>query len=114
MKTSIAEFGRAAKLIRSTGVYDVYDLPYLSRLVVSMTILHPGKETSGHSHEDAEEVYLFLEGAGEMQLDEEMIAVSKGDIVLIPKEQFHKVFNRSNGDLVLLSVFEKYGDRGAV
>ena len=113
MKTSIADFGRAAKLIRSTDVYNVYDLPYLSRLVVSMTVLHPDKATSGHSHNDAEEVYLFLEGDGEMQLDQEMIPVTKGDIILIRKEQFHKVLNRSSGDLVLLSVFEKYGERGA-
>lgn len=112
MKIQRSEFRKIAKLIRSSDVYDVYDLSYLENLVVSMTILHANKETSGHSHENAEEVYFFLEGNGEMQLGNEKFSVTKDDIVLIPKNQFHKVFNKSNSDLIFICIFEKYEGRG--
>ena len=113
MKVSIEEFPSKVKPIRDTDVYSVHDLYCLEHLNVSMTILHPGKETSGHSHDgDQEEVYFFIEGEGEMQLGEERFPVKKGDVILIKKRLFHKVFNPNEKDLKFLTVFEKYSGRG--
>ena len=113
MKIPVDEFPVRVKPIRNNEVYSVHDLEYLDHLMVSMTILHPGKCTRGHAHEgDEEEVYYFLDGEGEMQLGEERFSVKKGDIVLIPKKKFHRVFNTGSKDLVFLCVFEKYKGRG--
>lgn len=99
------------KLVKQSDVYSVFDSP-MDRLVVSMTVLHPGKHTSGHDHPGSEEVYFFVSGSGEMQLDKEKMSVKEGDIVKIPDGKFHKVFNMEGKmDLVFICVFEKYGER---
>ncbi len=111
MKFHISEFGKAGKVVKQNDVYTVIDVSELGHLNVSLTILHPGKETSGHTHEGAEEVYNFAEGEGKMKLDENEFPVKKGDIVIIKGGVFHKVFNTGKSDLKFVCVFEKYGDR---
>ncbi|MEM7815628.1 MAG: cupin domain-containing protein [Candidatus Aenigmatarchaeota archaeon] len=112
MKISLKDFPKKVKPIRDTDVYSVHDLGFLEHLNVSMTILHKGKETSGHSHQNEEEVYLFLRGKGKMRLGEKFLDVKKGDVILVSKGLFHKVFNKGRGDLVFFCVFEKYEGRG--
>ena len=97
-------------VIKSNETYDVIDNTNLDNLIVSKTILHEGKETSGHNHKGQEEVYIFEEGSGVMQVGEEKFLVSKGSIVLIPDGAFHKVWNTSpfvaNDDLEFICVFD--------
>lgn len=112
MKINIKDFSRKVKPIRESDVYGVYDLKKLKHLVVSMTILHRNKSTKGHSHQKAEEVYYFLKGSGKMQINTSKIQVKGNDIVLIEQGDFHRVFNTGNGDLVFISIFEKYAGRG--
>lgn len=111
MKFNIGGFSDVSEKIRSNDVYDVYDLKALNNIVVSMTVLHGGKCTSGHYHDKEEEVYMFLEGSGEMQLGDDRFAVSKGDVVLINGGRFHKVFNTGKDELKFFCVFEKYQGR---
>ncbi len=110
-KTSLEDFESAARTVKDNDVYKVLDISRLEHLVVSMTVLHPGKKTSGHSHAEADEVYMFSAGAGEMRVDEAKMKVREGDIVLIPRGAFHRVSNTSAAELVFVCVFEKYGDR---
>ena len=99
-----------SKVIHTNETYDVIDNTNLKNLIVSKTILHEGKETSGHNHKGQEEVYIFTEGYGAMQIDDEKFLVSKGDVVLIPDGAFHKVWNTSpykaNDDLEFICVFD--------
>ena len=112
MKIDIKEFAGKIKPIRDTDVYSVHDLEYLNNLNVSMTILHPGKVTMGHSHENCDEVYVVMDGKGELQMDDRKFEVDTGDIVLIKGGVFHKTINTSGEDLVFLTIFEKYEGRG--
>ncbi len=111
MKFSIDDFGKAGKTVKQNDVYTVIDVSKLEHLNVSLTVLHPGKETSGHNHKGAEEVYNFEEGNGKMKLDDDEFSVKAGDIVIIPSGAFHKVFNTGKTDLTFVCVFEKYGKR---
>jgi mannose-6-phosphate isomerase-like protein (cupin superfamily) len=111
MKLSVAEFEKVGRVVKKNDVYTVADVAVLEDLTVSLTILHPGKETGGHSHGEAEEVYNFAEGNGEMLLGEKRFPVKKGDIVLIKKGLFHKVLNTGKTQLMFVCVFEKYGGR---
>lgn len=111
MKFSVDEFEKVGKILKQNDVYTVIDVSKLDRLNVSLTVLRPGKETSGHSHEGAEEVYNFADGEGRMKLGEKEFPVKKGDIVIIPGGVFHKVFNTGKTDLKFVCVFEKYGGR---
>ena len=112
MKIDIKEFAGKVKPIRDNETYSIHDLEYLKNLNVSMTILHPGKETTGHEHEDADEVYIVMDGRGELQIDANRFPIDTGDIMLIKGGQFHKAFNTSGEDLVFVCIFEKYGGRG--
>lgn len=111
MKTSLTEFNKKARLVKKSDLYEVYDLA-LDDLVLSMTILHQDKSTVGHSHDDTEEVHLLVEGKGQIQLDGEKQGIVSGDIVIVPRGAWHRVFNEGNGNLTFLSLFQKYPGRG--
>ena len=105
MKLSIDDID--GTVVKSNDVYNVIDNTMLDGLVVSKTVLHPGKQTTGHTHPGQEEVYYFVHGHGEMQLDDDTVSVRAGDVVLIHDGVFHKVFNDSAvEDLVFLCVFD--------
>tara|TARA_R110000824_G_scaffold136999_1_gene301022 strand:- start:3 stop:350 length:348 start_codon:yes stop_codon:yes gene_type:complete len=91
-------------VVKSNETYDVIDNTTLNNLVVSKTILHPGKETGGHNHSGQEEVYIFTKGEGTMVVGTNTYNVKAGDTILIPDGDFHKVFNTSSYDI------EPYGD----
>ncbi len=98
------------RLVKSDERYVVVDRS-VGNLVFSITILHPGKHTTGHSH-PAGEVYFFAEGKGVLEIDGKKRAVRSRDAVPIPPGKFHRVYNTSDRDLVFLCAFEKYEDRG--
>mgnify|MGYP003652132096 CR=1 FL=1 len=95
-----------SKVIHSNETYDVIDNTNLDKLIVSKTVLHPGKETSGHNHSGQEEVYIFTNGRGSMIVGTKTYDVKIGDIVLIPDGDFHKVWNEGDDDLIFTCVFD--------
>jgi mannose-6-phosphate isomerase-like protein (cupin superfamily) len=87
--------------------YTLLDNTELKNLVVSKTILHPKKNTTGHNHPGQEEVYHFVSGEGYIVVGDEQISVQAGDIVLIPDGYFHKVWNTSEiEDLIFVCIFD--------
>jgi oxalate decarboxylase/phosphoglucose isomerase-like protein (cupin superfamily) len=94
------------KVIKCNGIYTVIDNTLLKHLVLSQTVLHVAKETTGHYHEGQEEVYFFMYGSGRMIVGDKEFDVAGGDIVLIPDGLFHKVFNTGVSDLIFNCVFE--------
>ena len=95
-----------SKVIHSNETYDVIDNTNLNNLIVSKTILHPGKETGGHNHSGQEEVYIFMKGEGKMVVGTKTYSVKTGDIILIPDGDFHKVWNEGEDDLIFTCVFD--------
>lgn len=93
-------------VVKKDDRYIVKDNTELKNLIVSSTTLHRGKSTSGHSHAGQEEVYNFIFGSGEMELDGERFRVQAGDIVLVKDGVFHRVFNTGAVDLYFVCVFE--------
>jgi len=94
-------------IVKKTDVYTVIDNTSLNNLVVSKTILRPAKSTSGHKHDDQEEVYYFIYGQGNMTVGSQTFEVSAGETVLIPAGEFHKVNNTSNTEeLIFICVFD--------
>ena len=101
-----------SKIVKDNDTYRLIDNTELNNLVVSKTILHPGKCTTGHEHEGQEEVYQFTSGHGKMEVIpqrlemDETFDVGPGDI-LIPDGHFHKVWNESETeDLIFVCVFD--------
>jgi mannose-6-phosphate isomerase-like protein (cupin superfamily) len=61
-------------------------------------------------NQDQEEVYVVLEGTGEMCLGEERAIVTAGQAVEIPPGVFHQVTNVGAGPLRLIYCYGPAGD----
>lgn len=85
--------------------YIVKDNTTLKNLVVSSTRLNPNKSTTGHKHAGQEEVYMFIEGKGKMQLDDDTFNVYPGDTVLIQDGVFHRVYS-DDEEMYFICVFD--------
>jgi mannose-6-phosphate isomerase-like protein (cupin superfamily) len=64
--------------------------------------LAPGTETRPHFHARAEEIYVLLEGSGEMEVDGQARTVGPGDAVLIPPGAWHRIRAGEEGELRFL------------
>jgi mannose-6-phosphate isomerase-like protein (cupin superfamily) len=53
--------------------------------------LEPGQETKRHYHARTEELYVVLEGTGEMEVDGERAGVGPGDAILVPPGARHQI-----------------------
>ena len=53
--------------------------------------LASGQATERHYHARSEELYVLLEGAGEMEVDGERAQVGPGDAILIPPGAWHQI-----------------------
>jgi quercetin dioxygenase-like cupin family protein len=99
------------KTVKDNDQYLLQDSHFLKNLTLSRTILRPGQATNGHKHPnpDVDEVYIFMDGKGMIEIDDEKHEVIAGDIVLIKGHEFHKVINSSPYfSLRFLSVFNPY------
>lgn len=104
-KLSIYNVG--GEVVKDNETYLLKDNKTLNNLVLSSTDLKPGRSTRGHSHVGQEEVYYFVSGTGEMEIDSERFGVQGGDVVLIPDGAFHRVYNNNhNSNLYFVCVFD--------
>lgn len=92
-------------IVKDNDIYQLRDNTNLKNLLLSSTLLHAGKEATGHKHEGQEEVYFFISGFGEMSVDDNRFSIKPGDIVLIEDGEFHRVYNTSQEDLYFVCVF---------
>ena len=103
MLLSINDVG--GEIVKDNETYLLKDNKFLRDLVLSSTQLHIGQSTRGHTHPGQEEVYYFVSGSGEMEIDGCKFVVSPGKVALIPDGAFHRVFNTGNEDLYFVCVF---------
>tara|TARA_B100001029_G_C14894719_1_gene357439 strand:- start:52 stop:426 length:375 start_codon:yes stop_codon:yes gene_type:complete len=105
IKVNIDDIGGA--VAKQDERYIVKDNSFGNKLILSSTLLEPNKSTSGHFHNGQEEVYFFVRGNGEMELDSDRFKVKAGDIINIEDGVFHKVHNTNkNTQLYFVCVFD--------
>lgn len=71
---------------------------------VNYAWLKPAQSFSPHKHNDCEELYFFLEGEGEMKIDNKTFSVKKGDFVVIEKGEWHSLRNNNKKKIVFLTI----------
>jgi mannose-6-phosphate isomerase-like protein (cupin superfamily) len=64
--------------------------------------LPAGGSTQRHYHARTEEIYVLLEGSGEMEIEGERRQVVPGDAVLIPPGAWHEIRADGGGELRFL------------
>lgn len=64
--------------------------------------LSPRQSTHRHYHGQTEEIYVLLDGSGEMEVDGERRPVAPGDAILIPPNAWHQIRAGERGELRFL------------
>ena len=100
------EKNKGWNVIKEDERYVVTDNNILNNLVASTTYLNPSHSTTGHKHPGQEEVYIFMQGSGSMEIDERTLEVKAGDVVLIEDGEFHRVHNSGQEILEFICVFD--------
>jgi len=71
---------------------------------VNDAYLEPGKSFDPHTHADCEEIYYFLEGDGEMNIDNKKFRVTSGDCILVEPEESHGLKNIGKQKLRFITI----------
>ncbi len=72
------------------------------RLLFDLYCLQPGQSQRVHSHQDADKVYVVLEGEALFELDDEQELLPEGTAVIARAGAAHGVRNDSTSSVVLL------------
>ena len=72
--------------------------------------LDAGAGTQRHYHARSEEIYVFLEGGGEMEIEGDSRQVGTGDSVLIPAGAWHAITAGAEGARFLCCCAPPYSD----
>lgn len=86
------------------------DLLKLSSAEISVNKLPPGKGVPFlHQHRQHEEVYLFIQGRGQFQVDGEVIDVCEGTVISVAPDGKRAWRNNSNEDLYYICIQAERG-----
>src|SRR5262245_46129006 len=72
--------------------------------------LAAGQATNRHYHAETEEIYVVVEGSGEMEVDGERRAVGLGDAILIPPGAWHQITAEDGPLRILCCCAPAYSD----
>jgi quercetin dioxygenase-like cupin family protein len=72
--------------------------------------LGPGETTQRHYHALSEEIYLVLDGGGELEVDGDRRRVAGGDAILIPPGAWHELTAGDAGVTILCCCVPPYSD----
>jgi mannose-6-phosphate isomerase-like protein (cupin superfamily) len=70
-----------------------------------------GRSTQRHYHARSEEIYLIVEGAGELEVDGDIRPVAAGDAILIPPGSWHRLTAHADGVRLLCCCVPPYSDQ---
>ncbi len=106
----IARIQRGQKpLITPTGeiIYELFGRkvePKNTGHSLAQIILPSGTGSAKHYHPEFEESYYMLSGSAEIILGEERATLQTGDAVIIPPHSDHKIWNKTDQDVVFIAI----------
>lgn len=98
---------RDSEILRDTYYLISPDNSPSEKLTLGHTIIYPTGKTTGHSHDDMEEVYYITQGVGIMEIGEERFPIKAGDAFYVPFGKFHVTYNTGNQPLAMTWVTGK-------
>ena len=95
---------RQSEILRDTYFLIDPEKSPSKNLKMGYTIVYPTGRTTGHAHEDMEEVYFILSGKGKMVVGDDEFPIRDGDALYIPSGAFHVTYNTGIDPLKFLWV----------
>ena len=86
----------------------IRELMHTSHQSLAEAVVAGGEATVRHYHAATEELYSFLEGGGELEIDGEVRTVTAGDTILIPPGAWHTIAAGPHGARFLCSCSPPY------
>jgi mannose-6-phosphate isomerase-like protein (cupin superfamily) len=95
---------RASEILRDTYyLIDPQNSPS-KNLTMGYTVIYPTGKTTGHAHDDMEEVYYILTGKGKMVIGGDEFPIQAGDAFYVPFGEYHVTYNTGNQPLAMVWV----------
>jgi mannose-6-phosphate isomerase-like protein (cupin superfamily) len=85
---------RSARTVEAFTTKDgstIRELHHTQRQSLAEAALEPGQSTQRHFHRQSEEIYVVLDGEGDLEIDGETRRVGPGDAALIPPGAWHEI-----------------------
>jgi mannose-6-phosphate isomerase-like protein (cupin superfamily) len=85
---------RSARTVEAFTTKDgstIRELHHTERQSLAEAALEPGQSTQRHFHQQSEEIYVVLDGEGDLEIDGETRRVGPGDAALIPPGAWHEI-----------------------
>ena len=73
-------------------------------LKMGHTTIYPSGKTTGHKHDDMEEVYFVVSGEGLMKTGEDEFPIKAGDALYVPPGEHHTTYQKGNIPLTVIWV----------
>jgi mannose-6-phosphate isomerase-like protein (cupin superfamily) len=71
---------------------------------VKQIIIKPGQAPSYQYHFKRSEVWVVVQGEGELKMNDEIQSVRKWDAIIVPVEAKHQIKNTGTEDLIFIEV----------
>ena len=88
--------------IRPWGSYEIVHLK--KGLVIKKIIVRPGQRLSYQTHRLRDERWVFVEGTGDVTLNDKAVAVKLGSMIEVLKNSKHRVANTGSENLIFIEV----------
>lgn len=103
---------RKGEVLRDTYfLIDPEDSPS-KNLKMGHTTIYPTGRTTGHMHDDMEEVYFVVSGEGLMKIGEDEFPIKAGDALYVPPGEHHTTYQKGNIPLTFVWVTCRLTDSG--
>jgi mannose-6-phosphate isomerase-like protein (cupin superfamily) len=79
----------------------IRELHHTAAQSLAEAALGPGRATTRHYHRRSEEIYLFTDGGGRLEIDGDVREVRVGDAALIPPGAWHELVAGPDGARLL-------------
>ena len=104
------QFKHPARSVATPGKVFLQELLGLTGMEISFSILPPSKSMPfHHKHRNNEEVYLFLRGQGQFQIDGQVHDVREGTAIRVSPDGVRSWRNHSTEDLFYVCIQAKAG-----
>lgn len=90
-------FNISGKIIKDDEFCLVRENNQLDDIILYSYLLYRNKSTKLLKFESQDSIYVFVGGSGLFEIDKEFTYINHNDIIMVPRNTYHRIIN--NGDI---------------